>query len=243
MSNTEILLTNEECDMFKPIGALIAFESENNSMNHSCYLELRPIRKDGTFGAAKPVSRKFMQDILSSFSEEYRSTPHGTIPPNMLYADCRKGKETYIWYNPPGIRYRYFSESLGLKNDKYHVPGTIYVVKGNELYIYCFKGKKPSMTDILLGVPYFNVYNTGLVCMGSAKAIIPDKKGLTYKEVIDAWENAFWNSYDVHTNGSPSTKMNLVETIAKYKDKPFDTKELVTRPDRLTLQTIISKLD
>lgn len=203
---------------------------------------MREIRRDGTFGPAKGVSRDFIQNLLSGFSKEYRSIPHGQIPENLIYADTRRGKETYIWYNPPGKRYRYFSESLELEDGTYNVPGTLYVVNNGNLSVFCFDGKEPDPDKTLLGVPYFNIYKDGKVCMGSAKACIPDKPDLKYKDVMDAWENAFWNSRDVHTNGSPSTKKNLIDTISKYKNKPFDTKELTVRPDKLTINKIIAKL-
>lgn len=220
MSN--VILESENANTYIPKAALVVYEGDCSGK----YLELHSIRRDGSMAEGRPVSMKFIQTLLEGFSSEYRSVPHGIVPPNMLYCDTRAGKETYIWYNPPMKRQRFFTESLGLEDGIYHVPGTIYAVKGSTLSVFCFAGKKPKMGDKALGVPYFNVYSSGSVCMGSARPQIPDRVNLSYEDVMKAWEDAFWNSEDVHTNGSPSTKGNLIETIKRYKDKPFDTKEL-----------------
>lgn len=228
-----------ELGSYIPEAALIVFRNDATAQS---YLELRPIRKDGTMGAAKPVSKQFIQELLSGFSKEHRNTPHGPLPENLLYADTRTGCETYLWFNPPQKRMRFFDDKLGLENGIYHVPGTLYLVKNNKLSVWCFTGKKPQKDRPLLGVPYFNIYGDGSVCMGTAKPQIPDKADLKWEDVTKAWENAFWNSIDVHTNGSPSTKANLIETIKRYKDKAFDTKELVVRKDNLTVDSIIRKI-
>lgn len=213
-----------DCDAYVPKAALVVFENQNDK-----FIELRPIRKDGSMGAAKGISNEFVQNLLASFSKEYRSIPHGTIPENLLYCDTRQGQETYVWYNPPMKRNRFFDSRLGLEDGIYHVPGTIYAVRDKTLSVFCFAGKKAKMDSQLLGVPYFHVYQDGHVCMGSAKAEIPETDKLSYQDVLLAWERAFWNSVDSHTNGSPSTRGNLIETIKKYKDTPFNTKELKER--------------
>lgn len=234
------LLDYGSCNPYQPKAALIVFQKANDS--GSAFIELREIRRDGSMGSAKPVSCQFIQDLLSSFSEEYRSVPHGTIPENLIYCDTRKGRNVYLWYTPPGKRNRFFSEKLGLDNGVYHVPGTLYLAEDDRLSVWCFEGRKPALDKVLLGVPYFNVYSDGKVCMGSAHPDIPDTAALSYEDILSAWEKAFWNSIDVHTNGSPSTRENLVETIKAYKDKAFDTSALVTRNDGLTVNKIIKKI-
>lgn len=234
MSN--IILTEESAATFRPMAALVVYKNENNAS----FLELHRIRRDGSMAEGRAVSMKFIQDMLEGFSSEYRTVPHGSVPANMLYCDTRSGKETYIWYNPPMKRQRFFADSLGLEDGVYHVPGTLYAVKGGVLYVFCFEGRKPKMESKALGVPYFNIYSDGSVCMGTAHPKIPDTVRLSYEDVMKAWEDAFWGSRDVHTNGSPSTRGNLIETIKKYKDVAFDTKDLTPRKE--SVETIIRNL-
>lgn len=238
MEITDVIM-EEDFQEFVPEAALIYFKPLN-SLNGAPYLELRHILKDGSMGAANPVTKKFIQDMLAGFSKEYNNTPHGQIPSNLLYSDTRTGKEILIWYNPPRRRTRFFAETLHLEDGMYHVPGTLYAVKENTLRVFCFSGKKPKNDEVLLGVPYFNIYQNGSVCMGTAKPKIKDNP--TFQDVMQAWEDAFWNSIDVHTNGSPSTVGNLTDVILKYKDKPFDTKELVKRKDNLTINQLIREM-
>ena len=241
MKEEDILLTSESADPYKPKAALIMFKTDSVNYGNSIYLELRDIRRDGSMGAGKPVSKEFIQGMLESFSNEYRNIPHGTIPENMIYCDTRRGQSKMVWYNAPRKRTRFFADKLGLEDGEYYVPGTLYYVNENTLSVFCFEGKKPAKNKVLLGVPYFNVYSSGNVCMGSAKVIIPETKDLSYEDVMKAWERAFWNSRDVHTNGSPSTKENLIETIKKYKSKPFDTKDLEPW-NKMTLNELLNKI-
>lgn len=234
----ENIIDENEVVNYIPKAALIVFEGTG----HDSYIELREIRRDGSMAGAKPVSKEFIQSLLATFSQEYRSIPHGAVPENLLYCDTRRGRETYVWYNPPMKRYRYFDKRLGLEEGQYHVPGTLYAVRNGQLQVFCFEGRKPKADETLLGVPYFHVGDKGHVCMGSAKVRIPNTDRLSYQDILYAWENAFWNSRDVHTGGSPSTRENLIETIRKYQTKPFDTEELVTRKDGLTLNRLIANI-
>lgn len=226
MSN--LILHETEVVTYHPKAALIVYEGCTRK-----FLELHSIRRDGSLAEGRAVSRRFLTALMDNFSTQHRSTPHGFLPSNMLYADTRAGQEVYVWYNSPRKRLRYFDERLGLEDGNYYVPGVLYIVKEKTLYVFCFSGKKPSIQSEVLGVPFFNVYKEGRVCMGSAYPNIPDTVDLSYDDVLKAWEDAFWNSMDVHTNGSPSTVGNLIETIKKYKDKPFDTKSLVKRKENI----------
>ena len=69
--------------------------------------------------------------------------PHGRIPGNMLLCDSRKGRERYIWYNPPQKRKMYFQDGLHITNGTFNVPGVIYVVERECMDIHAFKGTIP----------------------------------------------------------------------------------------------------
>lgn len=233
--STEKDITQDVFSRLVPKAAIIVYKS--TTINACQYetevnryaMETRTIRKDGTLGPGKPVSRKFLNSLLQTVSSTDTVTPKGRMPSNVLYADYSTGNRHLIWFTPPGKRMRYFKKELGIKDGEYCVPGCVYVAKGDSLQVYAFKGKRPTDNTQLLWGPFFNAYEDH-ICTGSAKAGI---RSMTWQGVQEYWENIFWNSIDAHLGSQRPTKGNLVLTIKKYKDIPFDCSELLPRGKRL----------
>ena len=161
-------LTNKLQQVMVPKAALIAYEyRENRYGNGMHYLELHPINDRGRMEAAMPVTYEFMDSLVESYTDDRRNVPHGKIPANMLWCDTRKGHERYIWYNPPGKRRMFFAGSLNIPDGIFHVPGVIYMVSGDRLDIFSYKGGKPVENSPLFLAPFFNVTGSS-VCLGNA---------------------------------------------------------------------------
>lgn len=75
----------------------------------------------------------------------------------MLLCDSRKGRERYIWYNPPQKRKMYFQDGLHITDGTFNVPGVIYVVERECMDIHAFKGAIPEERTELYLAPFFNV--------------------------------------------------------------------------------------
>ncbi len=224
-------ITDELSKTFAPQAALLVFRSPNNCCNDSYYLEVRPIKSDGTFGTARPVTKKFMNTIASSYKSENEITPHGIMPQNMLYADSRMGEEKYVWWTPPQKRQMYFSENIALDDGEYYMPGTIYVVEKQNLSVYAFKGKRPNGKTQLLKGPFFNYYEDCSMCLGNAKAEWP--KNIRWQDIQAHWEKLFWGSINSHSTCNPMIEgKNLVLAIKDAKDKPFNT-DLLRKANRI----------
>lgn len=208
---------------YSPKAALIAYANNENDF----YLETREILSNGEMGAAKPLTYAFINKIIEGYSKSYSETPYGPIPENMLYADTRPGNEKYVWWNPPMKRNQTFVKELGMEDGMYPMPGVIYAVKNNVLYVYAYAGKKPRKNTQLLKGPFFNYYNECRVCLGTATCELP--KDLKWDDLLKAWENLFWNSVNSHTmRGAISVKGNLTTILKEHKDKDsFDTSLLI----------------
>lgn len=85
----------------------------------------------------------------------------------MLLCDSRKGRERYIWYNPPQKRKMYFQDGLHITNGTFNVPGVIYVVERECMDIHAFKGTIPEERTELYLAPFFNVTGAD-VCLGNS---------------------------------------------------------------------------
>jgi len=228
-------LTTKLTDAFSATAALIVYKSKESKN----YIEIRPI-KNGCFGSAKPVSIDFMTSLCESFSETYSQTPSGILPENMLYCDTRKGKEIYVWSNPPMKRRMYFTKSLNIKNAEYHVPGVIYVVKDGDLDIYAYKGKNLTAKAKIFKAPFFNVTNES-VCLGDSDIELGDSP--TFDDLLKHWEKEFWQTEFSHLGGNVNpTKDNLVNVTKSAKNKPFDEAQLLPF-EKLNLEELLNDLE
>jgi len=214
-------LTREFTRTMQPIAALIAYTC-NGSYHKDYYLEYRKINNSGLMGAAKPVSKKFVQSLVENFSANETLFPHGEIPEGLLYADTRK--EKYLWHRPPCQKFLYFKSNLNIPNGKYCLPGLVWSIERNTLCIFAYKAKRLMQDTQLYSAPFFNVdHKKGIVCMGSASLKPPES--LTFSNFIKFWEDKFFLSEFSHITGSNPIKNNLV-TVIKNSVNSFDNNEL-----------------
>lgn len=208
-----------------PKATLIAYECKLDHYSRGQnYLELRPINEQGRMGAGIPVTYEFMNSLLESYTEEMSGVPHGRIPSNMLWCDSRKGREKYIWYNPPQKRQMYFKKNLGIPDGIFDMPGIIYIADCNSLDVFAYKGEKPEEDTELYRAPYFNVSDS-VVCLGISSLKKPEDPD--FISLMEYWEKCFWLSEFSHLgSGGNPTHSNLVSVTENARNHPFNTEEL-----------------
>ncbi len=221
-------LTEKLASTYNPKMAIIVYEAEQDQ---SVYLEQRDIA-GGKMGAGRPLSKACITDVIRTLAEDDENIDkgfHGIIPGNLLYADTTTGHTKLVWYNPPQKRTAYLVEALGIPDGDLWVPGIVYMAENNALSVFAFKGKTPK--NRLYRAPFFNIYDGGKVCLGTAKAKKPSQQ--TYIEAIEYWEKLFWTSEFSHIIGENPIHGNLavitkkcIETgsqIPSDKLKPVNT--------------------
>ncbi len=209
----------------KPVVALIAYKMDDDYKGKKdFFVEARRIDRDGRMAEARPVTYDLMNELASGYSEVHNEVPHGILPPNMLYADTRKGCEKYVWYNLPQRKMHYFSKNLAIDNGEYNVPGMVYVTENGKLQVFSFKGTKCCADTPLFRAPFFNTGSDGDVCLGSGKAAMPSDP--SFKDVLEHWEKKFWLTEFSGLHGGNPTTENLVLVTQASKDAPFDEGKL-----------------
>lgn len=184
-----------------PRMAIIVYKSEDEVF----YLERRDIDKEGAMGVGIPLTEDCLTDIVKGLSATEKDIVHGPIPSYLLYADCRTGFNKYVWFRKEEKRKLYFKEDLGIDNGDMFVPGLVYCVCGNTLSMYSYKGRLTEKSK-LFRAPFFNVSDSS-VCLGSANVQKPED--MTYENVIQYWEQMFWQSEFTHLLGGNPVKGNL----------------------------------
>lgn len=163
-------------------------------------------------GAGVPLTKKCISDIVKTIAEDNKDISyglHGPIPHNLLYADTSAGRIKLVWYRPPEKRHAYFSASVGIEDGDLIVPGLLYIVENDKMFMYAFKGTKPKSK--LYRAPFMNV-GEGNVCLGNAKISKPAEN--TFQNIIQYWEEMFWRSEFSHILGTNPINGNL-STITK----------------------------
>ena len=147
-------LTRTLKNLLIPKAALIAYASEDNK---NFFLEIRDIDDRGNMAEGRPVTLEFMNGLVKGYSERHSSTPYGKVPSSLIYCDSRKGRERYVWYNPPHKRMMFFSSDLKIENAEYNLPGVIYEAGEHGMRIYAYKDDMPGKDTMLYVAPFFNV--------------------------------------------------------------------------------------
>ena len=193
------------------------------------FVEYRPI-EEGNLGAGQPLEVDTLTKMMRTVSKYVaRNTTlvsmHGIVPPNLIYTNTSMESHKLVWWRKPEKRMMYFSKSLGIPDGEIEIPGIVYMAAGRRLSVFAFKGNKPK--DTLYQGPFFNVYNDGSVCLGSAR--VPKPKDNTFENWMEYWEKMFWMSeFAAIIEGNPIKKnLALVTKECIENKKPFPTSTLI----------------
>lgn len=228
-------LTNGLFEDMRPEMAIIVYKEEDT---HSFYLERRNINRQGKMEAGVPLTEECLAGIVTSLSLSERQIVHGRLPENMLYADCRSGRDKFIWYRPEEKRKLYFSSNVEIENGEMYIPGLVYLAERGVLSVFAYKGKKVTERTKLYKAPFFNIYDTGKVCLGNANVRLPEER--TYESVISYWEQMFWQSEFTSILGNNPVKGNLSTLIKNCLTTGclFPCKELAI-PAKITIGDLL----
>jgi PRTRC genetic system protein B len=172
--------------------------------NRQTYVESYDIGKYGNPINAHPLTMQEMVALSELFqsSQELKSNylkSKGVLPNKVLFINGQTNGYA-IWYTPPQEVVLYFVQGLNIPTGKAKIPAMIWKATKNSLNVYAVKGKaKPTDKTLLYHAPYFNIYSSGNVCMGTVNVNIDRFTNLD--EFMEKWETYFFNSYFSHTIG------------------------------------------
>lgn len=179
-----------------------------------------------------PISRDGLMMALGSLADEYLYDTD--LLPETLLGHSPKHM---LWWRPAGRARVFFRNAeLGKRSAVVSHPALVFMVAGSEWSVYALKDSvRPTMDTDLCHAPYFNVYDSGKICIGSAA--IPDK--LT-PSTISTWESAFLESEFTHVNGHikkvshPRGEYAFWKEMLDGKYETFPTEYLVGTGQKLS---------
>jgi len=185
-------------DIYLPKKALVIYQSEQDEKN--VYVEAYDMNRQGKPINAHPLSlaetAALAQCLQTSpeLSNDYTRC-EGLIPEKVLYIHPHKGYA--IWHTPAGQVDMLFKEDLRIPSGKAFVPPLLWKADKQSLHLYAMGNhRKPTIHTALFHAPFFNMHDTGLVCMGTVDIDMQDIHSL--EAFMKQWEHYYWNSYFSH---------------------------------------------
>ena len=149
-------------------------------------------------GAGQAMTPRAAMDLARALLK--RAAHGGFLPDTVLYMHG----DAIVWWLPPAqrhIAFRVGNEHAGNfggleRGETVPHPGLVFAASGHVWGVWAVKGtRRPTPATPLYQAPYFNVNGRGSICQGS----VPRPEGTTV-EKIEAWNDAFLNSYFTHPN-------------------------------------------
>lgn len=173
--------------------ALLLYEGKNGAEYatvHPVIAEPRSGRP--VIGAGRPLERRAMLDALVQLDRN--AAPAAEFLPATVLGVT---STAVTWWCPPALRRVFFKcPKVGERSAVVPHPGLVFQAGVEGFRVFSLAGDtRPDEMTALYEPPYFNTWNHGQICIGSAK--VPGRIEIT---AITGWEEGFFNSAFTHPN-------------------------------------------
>ncbi|MBB6106471.1 PRTRC genetic system protein B [Paraburkholderia bannensis] len=173
--------------------ALLVYEGQNGAE----YATVHPVTtevKSGRplIGAGRPLDRRAMLDALVQLDRN--AAPAAEFLPATVLGVT---STAVTWWCPPVSRRVFFKcPKVGERSAVVTHPGLVFQAGVEGFRVFALAGDtRPEEATALFEPPYFNTWDHGQICIGSAK--VP---GRIEVAAIKGWEEGFFNSAFTHPN-------------------------------------------
>jgi PRTRC genetic system protein B len=186
---------------YKLTQALLLFGKADYNFypSHQPFVTVHDVaHEDGTarLGAGHLLTPEMLRRLLSEIGQ---SSAIEILPEQVI----ARARGVTVWWAPAKCRRMYFhthnqDASLHQLNAKeYPHPPLLFRASATNLWIRALgRNERPTSGSKLYVAPYWNCYDTGVVCTGSMK--IPESQS---PSVISEWEDSFFRSAFTHAAG------------------------------------------
>jgi PRTRC genetic system protein B len=188
-----LLSTGHSTDLVMS-GAILLYSQSRDSQS-PIYATAHPVSNTGkrpVIGAGRPVDREALFTALDSLAERCAANAE-FLPETVLAID----RTAVTWWCRPTMRRVFFDcAELGTVTAVVPHPGLIFQARTNGFFVYALDGAaRPTPDTPLFEPPYFNTWDHGSICIGSAR--VPARIDVAS---IDGWESGFFESAFTHPN-------------------------------------------
>jgi len=222
---------------------LVIYESRRHG-GREAFATVHAIAQDSAGVPVFMEGRAITREALLSLTEKLLpDASHDYLPPEVLAL----GADWVVWWAESGSRTVFFdtdkSDPIGKRTIKAHLPPLVFAAKGEVLYVFALtKNERPMPGSPLCMAPFYNVWETNIVCQGSSRR--PERSG---PSAIGQWESGFFGSAFTHPNTGkkkttrhPKGVSGLWQDIAAGRWKRFPVNMLA--PADFTLSDLVGMM-
>lgn len=173
--------------------ALLLYSAQNGAH----YATAHPVVADRNtgrpvIGAGRPLDRRSIVDALVQLDRN--AAPKAEFLPSTVVGVT---SAAVTWWCPPAVRRVFFKcTKVGERSAVVPHPGLVFQAGADGFRVFALKGDaRPDEQTALFEPPYFNTWDGGQICIGSAK--VPRRIEVS---AIKGWEEGFFNSAFTHPN-------------------------------------------
>jgi PRTRC genetic system protein B len=214
--------------------ALLIYRSteHQNGSSGNTFITLHEVNEENrvkqpTLGPAKTLTIEFVQSLVQALGGRVQAE---FLPESVL----ARTERLIAWWTPPQKRQLFFGTTQGdmgkINGAIFPQPALVWLAMDHSLSVRALKGNgRPAADTKLCVAPYWNVYDTGSVCLGSMRA--PDASTVAS---IPQWERSFYESEFTHGNVGKLTRHpggfeGLWTELAGQEE--FPTESLIDLPE------------
>jgi PRTRC genetic system protein B len=174
--------------------------SSSSNQGPSTFVTKHPVKttREGapSLGPGAPIEKG---DVFSLIQQLRGSIPVEFLPANVLV----RTQESVVWWTPSAIRPMFYSKEKGvelaqLSGKRFPQPPLLFRAQARHMDVRALaRDERPTLNTPLFRAPYWNVSDSGDVCLGSTK--VPREASV---DSLAKWEHAFFESEFTHANGS-----------------------------------------
>ncbi len=222
-------LTETINEGYSPFKALLFYKSRTDDF----YVESYDMDSGGRAINAHPLNLAECQKLADGLdnSEDLKKNylkEGGLFPDNLLYLNSEKSG-LVLWHSRAKKVNLFFKADLGIADGIAEIPPMLWLASRDTLQVWALKSdERPTQKSVLYHAPFFNVYDSGAVCMGNVKKQIPNDCSLC--EFINLWEKFFFNSTFSHTLMNGAVKHTDIIALWKRQTElglPYPLETLV----------------
>lgn len=209
--NTVNDITKDFGTLYYPKSVLVFYETKGKATD--MYVEHFDMDSNGTPINAHPLTEREANVLVKALQTDEESTkafltPKGILPTNILHINPSENG-TVVWHTKAQQKQLHFVDSLGIPNGMAQVPSMLWQASKTSLTVFALSSnRRPTEKTPLHYAPFFNIYETGNVCMGTV--CIDIKNSASVEEFTQAWEHYFFKSYFSHSLCENLTRKNIV---------------------------------
>ncbi|SAK57697.1 hypothetical protein AWB76_02497 [Caballeronia temeraria] len=184
---------SDRVDELAATSAILLYGREERS---AVYGTVHPVLQGkggrATIGAGRPIERKALFECLRELAE-HAAAPAEFLPETVLSVS----QHAVMWWCRPAMRRVFFEcPEIGRRSAVVPHPGLVFRAASNGFSVFALQEAcRPTPESKLHEPPYFNTWDLGKICIGSAQ--VPRRVDVAS---IAGWESGFFESAFTHPN-------------------------------------------